>query len=67
MEVITPFESLHDAFKKELEEAEDTISDENSSTSKLVTGLERRYFSSNNFISYCLYLKIPLYSPFMVC
>ena len=42
MEVITPFESLHDAFKKELEEAEDTISEDTSNTSKLVTGLERR-------------------------
>jgi len=34
---------LHDAFKKELEEAEDTISDNTSSTSKLVTGLERSF------------------------
>ena len=43
MEVISPFESLHDTFTTAPLEAEDTISDNDSNTSKLVTGLERRY------------------------
>ena len=45
MEVISPFEGLHDTFTTAPLEAEDTISDNDSNTSKLVTGLERRYQS----------------------
>jgi len=43
MEVISPFEGLHDTFSIVPQEAEDTISDNNSNTSKLVTGLERSF------------------------
>ena len=57
MEVISPFEGLHDTFSIVPQEAEDTISDNNSNTSKLVTGLERRYLKLilSKIIGYLLY------------
>ena len=57
MEVISPFEGLHDTFSMVPQEAEDTISDNNSNTSKLVTGLERRYLKLilSKIIGYLLY------------